>query len=1238
MKKKKVMNLSLLALTVVLLTGCGGGDSSTTSSTGGGTSDSGYNSSDSSSSDNSSTSNNSSSSSTDDDDDGTDGSQVVETMVEADGYDTGNLDADGNFYTDYSSLDEEQRAAKKVAVKIAEEGDVLLKNANNALPLRSSEKNVTLFGMASVDLVTAGGGSGAGTVDNNGIMHSTLQSSLEDAGFSVNPSTISLYEAYDALGTVNNELPISNYTPSTIASYYGYSDAAIITFSRMGTENKDLATNNVEDHEDEDDHILQLDDNEVALVKHVKEHFSKVIVLINSSNIMQIPELAEDSTMTNLGVDAILWIGGVGNNGVDAVGRILNGDVNPSGHTSDIWTRDFTQDPSFTNFGFDTQNKDANGNRMDSSYYDKNGKMTNYNSVEYREGIYNGYKYYETKATDMGTSGENWYQSQVLYPYGYGLSYTDFEWNWVGTEKSRTIDAANQTVTVKVKVTNTGSVAGKDVVQLYYSAPYTQGEIEKASNNLVNFAKTDILEPGESEIVEIQFVAQDMASFDYNDANNNNYKGYELEAGDYIITANKDSHTPVLELTRTVERDIKCETDYTTGKEIKPIFVDEYDSTNESLLSHSISRATGLVQPAAPTVADRTLDDATIAEYDDQDVYNHYEDKEGDPWYVSNIPDSWDQETDSTKEAAIKLADMAGIDYQDMTINENGSVVVGTDEGSQKWEEFMNQLTWEQMCNIVSGDDHSGPGINAMENIGKVEDNYSDGPVQIRGGTLFPSNPILSASFNTELAEKKGRLIGNEAIFLGLSQWAGPAMNTHRSPFSGRNFEYYSQDGFHASKFASAEIRGAVSKGLITYTKHFFLNDQESFRADYGGVFTWATEQTIREQYLRPFEAAVKAGAMGLMSSFNRIGKQVTATSYAVHQYLLRDEWDSKADVCTDAWAKAYVPVNKMAVAGSDQLLGQSSSYSTNQLDHGTWDSGRKTVLVKGSEESTADDTASDTFYFGIRRRAQRALYARANSTTIENGIVAGGTIDVYLERGVSNAVQIEVGSTNDIYVELVNGESLPDGLSIVNGMVVSGTPMTEGIFTADVNITLDGWVTSTATLAIHVTSAMYYNDQAIISGETVATYSVGDQIDAKIDVPTLAYGEYYSSRFLIVNYYTKDFTNYNRNEDKTASDIITIDPADADESHEYGYAVSGSLPTGVSSSQVMKSHAGLANRGSYDVVDYLQLSGTATTAGTYTFTVTLSIPVTMYMSGWLFASFGAMTYTYTQEITIVVE
>ncbi len=1162
---------------------------------------------------------------------------IEETEVEVTGTTTGDLSADGQYYTDYMTLADEQQAAKKVAVQIAEEGDVLLKNDNDALPLASYETNVTLFGMHSINLITAGGGSGSGTTGNNGITPSTLESALTDAGFSVNPSTLSLYETYEAIGSINNELPLDYYTGSVVASYYAYSHAAIVTISREGTENKDLETNNVEDHADPNEHTLQLDDNEKALIKHVKENFDKVIVLINSSNIMQIPELAEEKTDSNYGVDAILWIGGVGNNGVDAVGSILNGSVNPSGHTSDLWSADFTKDPTFTNFGFDTQNIDENGDRMDASYYDEEGNMTNYTQVEYREGIYLGYKYYETRATDQA-DGEEWYQENVLYPFGYGLSYTTFDWEWDGVEDNLVIDKANQTVTVKVKVTNTGDVAGKDVVQVYFSAPYTSGEIEKASTNLVNFAKTNILEPGESETVTVQFVAQDMASFDWDDSNNNGFKGYELEAGNYTISANRDSHTPVLTTTRVIEDDILCQTDYQTGAEISPIFVDEFDSTNESLLENSISRADGLDQPEPASLEDRTLDDETLAEYDAQDTYDHYQESDSDPWHVSStgIPDNWTQEETDNYNNEIMLADMSGIDYQDIKI-EDGQVVTGTDEGSKKWDEFMNQLTYEDLANIVSGDNKSGPGIAAMSTIGKVVDNYADGPVQISGGTLFPSAPILAATFNVELAEQKGRLVGNEAIFLGLSQWAGPAMNTHRSPFSGRNFEYYSEDGYHAARFAEYEIKGAVSKGLITYVKHFFLNDQESYRADYGGVFTWATEQAMREIYLKPFEYAIKAGSMGAMSSFNRIGKQVTATSYAVHQYLLRDEWGSKADVCTDAWAKDYVPVNLMAVAGSDQLLGQSSSYSKNALDHGTWNASKNVVEVDDGNGGTME---SQTLYAGLRIRAQRALYNRANSTTVQNGVTSDQVIDVYLNRDVSNNVQITLPTTNDISVTLADGESMPDGLSLVNGNVVSGTPTTEASYEVNVNLTVDGWVTSEAVLNIHVRSAMQLNGESIDStAETNATLTSGEYTELTIDTPSLAYGTTVNSR-LIVNWYTYDFTNYNRDEDKTAADLITIDESlvtDPEDRHEYGYSYTGNLPTGLQWEEVYTTWQGLSNRGSYEVVDHILLSGTPTETGTFEFTVTLYAPTTMYFSGWLFASFGCSFIEYTQKIVIQV-
>ena len=1164
---------------------------------------------------------------------------IEESLVQSKANVTGNLDAKGKFFADYTSLADEQAAAKKTVVDIAAEGDVLLKNENHALPLTEAEKSVTLLGMHTVDLVTAGGGSGAGKTGNNGVTYTGLPEAFALPGYEVNPATVALYQKYKQLGIIANELPIEDYTSSAISSYYAYSGAAILTFSRYGTENSDLKTHDVVDHKDVDDHILQLDDNEVALVRHAKQHFSKVIVLINSSNIMEIPDLAEKKTKDNLGVDAILWVGGIGNNGTEAIGKILDGTINPSGHTSDIWTADFKKDPSWTNFAYNSQNYDENHNRMNAMLYREDGTPTNFAEVEYREGIYNGYRFYETKASDLGGSeGETWYKENVLYPFGYGLSYTNFEWELVGGRKTGKITAGNETVTVQVKVTNVGEVAGKDVVQLYYSAPYHKNGIEKSSNNLVNFAKTKLLKPGESDTVTIQFVAQDMASFDYADRNKNGFKGYELEKGDYTITANRDSHTPVLSIKRTLDEDLKLRKDYITGNEINPIFSNDDDgfaSTNEEYLKNSISRGAqgGLTQPKAATVADRTIDDETYDMLEDQDVYNHYEVSEGDPYYTASVPQGWNQDENNN----LLLADMAGVDYQDLKI-ENGAPVEGTDEGSKKWTKFMNQLSWNDMCTLVAGDAVKGPGSQAIEKIGKTADGYSNGPVQYSGGTLFPSAPIIAATFNTTLAYRMGRLVGNEAIFLSNNLWAGPAMNLHRSPFSGRNFEYYSQDGWHSARIVSEVIKGAVSKGTITLVKHFFLNDQESYRADYGGVLTFVDEQTMREQYLKPFEWALKEGhSNGVMSSFNRIGYKVTANSYAVNQYLLRDEWGSKAVVSTDAWAKDYVPLNLMALAGADQLDGSAKGYEKNKLDYGTWDATKKMVLVKENEDATQNTMEDPSFYFGIRAKVQRALYNRANSISNHNGAIAGKNFEITLEKGVNNSVRI---TNDDATFTVTDATNLTAaGLKLSSGSVITGKPTAEGQIIVPVTYSLDGWVSSSANLVINVKSAIHVDGKAMTTGESVGSYNK-DAVSMKVDIPALAYFTEIPGGFapnLIVNAYKAPNGKWmQRDEDKTAADIITTNAATATDKREYNYAVTG-LPTGLTAKTVTKTVMGKANRTSYDVPDYILIEGKAA-AGEYNFDLDLTYYTNMYYSTWLInggSEPAAKHYTGTVSFTL---
>ena len=416
----------------------------------------------------------------------------------------GNFQYKGKFYSDYGTLEEAQKAGHALGVQIAAEGDVLLKNEGEALPLKATEKKVTLLGIRSARMIRSGFGSGSG---GGSAISTLLGDAMSAAGYSVNPKPLELYtkEVTQMVEDRIVELDPETYGPSVVNTYASYADAAIITLSRTGAENYDIATNNALGHANEDDHGLQLMDNEAKLIKHAKKHFKKVIVLVNSSNIMQIPELNEKKTDDNYGVDAILWVGSVGQDGATAIAHILNGDITPSGHTVDLWEKDFKKSPTWTNFGHNTQNKDSSGNRLDTFYYDKNGTITKFANLEYREGIYSGYRFYETAYADAdGETAKAKAYENVLYPYGYGLSYTDFEWKIDNIEKTANITAANSSVTMRVWVKNVGTVAGKDVVQVYYAPPYKKGGIEKAAANLIGFAKTKLLQPGESDVVTIE--------------------------------------------------------------------------------------------------------------------------------------------------------------------------------------------------------------------------------------------------------------------------------------------------------------------------------------------------------------------------------------------------------------------------------------------------------------------------------------------------------------------------------------------------------------------------------------------------------------------------------------------------------------------------------------------------------------------------------------------------------------
>ena len=1067
------------------------------------------------------------------------GEYLKETEIAATGKQSGFAE-NGKYYTDFATIEEERAAAKEVNIQVASEGDVLLKNADNALPLAKAAK-ITLLGYKTTDIMMGGGGSGSGRPGQYGVEKTTLQMGLEDAGFKVNPATLNYY--------ANNKSEVGQLPAYVTYTYKMYSDAAIVMFSRAGSEGSDEKTYGCDTEGDK--HFLEFTNVEKQLIKHAKANFGKVILLVNSSNAMELGEVNAEKTADNLGVDAILWIGHTGNDGAAAIGKILSGEVNPSGRTADTYAADFTKDPTFFNFGSNEQNIDANGNRMDTYIYvgdqkavaSNPGKGNGYNSVEYREGIYVGYRYYETKGA---IAGEDWYKENVVYPFGYGLSYTTFTQEITeDVAPTGTIAKANSTITVKVKVTNTGEVAGKAVVQLYYTAPYTNGEIEKAEVNLAAFAKTDILEPGESETVTLQFVAQDMASFDWNDANGNDFIGYELEEGDYVISLRNNAHDVLDSVTRTVESDIKCTTDYTTGAEIKPLFtgadgLEEYKSTNDTLEANMMTRADGLELPAPASKEDRTWTQAEVDALEAQQTYYSYMDEETDPWYVSKVPSGWTQASASDVAArkdgktAIQLKDLFGKSYTEPTI-ENGVATAATDADTKAWDEYLNQLSWTELATIVT---YGGFGQPEIEAIGKNETGAYDAAAHpfwngaMFGGAQEPENQmgtnwctpaVWGCTWNTDLLAQIGVMTGNEALFFNIEGLYGFSVNLHRSPFGGRNFEYLSEDGLLTGKLAAAACKEVSDRGLVTYTKHFMMNNQETNRNDAGGVMTWATEQAIRELYAKPYEIAVKEGNnSGFMTAFNRIGMSTCSTNWALLEGLTRNEWGFVGHNVTDYMDYAqyrYTNLmtrtgNELPLGGADKLIGKGKGgYSS--YTEGTWDEAKNAVLVAGNstdalaaEEarqaggigadcSAYEKVASATQWFNVRKAAQRVLYSMVNGigglngNDYKNELTITHTVNTaWSDNRRNNYLDVMATIKTELAEKLSAGSEvsnavckmskddiealeLPAGLTFsANNNRISGTPTATGTFTLNYVAYVDGWAYIPVTITVNIVAA----------------------------------------------------------------------------------------------------------------------------------------------------------------------
>ena len=1022
------------------------------------------------------------------------------------------------YTTDYDSWQATLDAAAELNEQIGAEGFVLLKNEQSNLPFGSTVRDISLFGKNSVNPVYSGSGSSGGTSGNT----VSIEQSLKDAGFNVNPDLVAFYNDNDLSGQPRStmsfssynyhsyfataETPQSKYTDEVKASYADYDDAAVVVFSRTGGEGTDLPRTSLVTEEYEGqvpsaddarafptrdeiefggfeafggegrentpwDHYLELDENEEALLEEVTANFDKVVIVLNSSNVMELsPEF-----MNNDKVQSVIWAPGAGQNGFAALGQILNGTVNPSGRTSDTFPAVFENDPTWENFGNNNVGYYAEQN-AGNQYTLEDGTLYTYHlgldsgveEVSYEEGIYLGYKYYETRGY---TDGEEWYDAAVNYPFGYGLSYTSFDWEVGEVELSTDTLTASTVVSVDVTVTNVGDVAGKDVVEAYFSAPYTDGETEKAHVVLGGFEKTDLLAPGASQTLTISFDAFDMASFDAYDKDADGHTGYELDAGEYTLYVGKDAHDAWTNgAARTIAdlaEDVSIDTDPVTGAEITSLFQTSTDEMEGRTLSRSDWEGTWPTTPLwytedgeiggelvkseewlsnfdMPIADDAAANNAIVESWYDE--ANPRYDGGHAPWYAETAPAfrAEDEAYSAENPAPIQLADMAGIPLDDA-----------------RWDEFVSQLTVDQSYEMMAATRFQ---FNAQDAVGSPVGGHSDGPLGITGAWVgggnsllkpiaasykfsFATEVLVACTWNKDLAYREGNLIGNLGLWSHVIATYAPAANIHRSPFSGRNFEYYSEDATLSGYMVANVVKGEREKGLVTFMKHFALNDQETNR-DTNSIATWADEQTMRENYFKAFEWAVKdGGSNGAMSAFNRIGFDWCGASYELLQGLLRDEWGFEGVVITDAHGNGLgsLNANQMIRAGNDMSLDSTE--------------GQISRIVNSDESNTATqltalhNTMKNIFYTVLNSAAMNNGYAMENIAYETPEVTA---FDVRVGEQVD--VSVADGAEGDQYVIMLG--SLPEGLTFDGATgTVSGTVASDaaGTYTIQVAKTQKG-------------------------------------------------------------------------------------------------------------------------------------------------------------------------------------
>jgi beta-glucosidase len=900
---------------------------------------------------------------------------------------------DTTYYkSNYSSDDALTAWQKALCEQIQGEGTVLVTNKNNALPVTASTTGVTCFGRSSADIIY--GGTGSGQVDTS--TAATMKSALTDAGFKVNTAMLDWYsskvsalkadgkdrsvagmwDAYESVGSVTRiaEIPVDEVKASGV-SYTGYKDLAIVTIGRSGGEGSDLAVGDFVDGTA----YFELQETEKELLTYVaSQGFGKIVVLINSSNAMAL-NWVEDSQYN---IDACLWIGGPGQYGMNAVAKILSGEINPSGRFVDTYSTSSLSAPAMANFGgYSYTNADAStgkvgGVEIDGYPGDRTADRYATHYLVEEESIYVGYKYYETRYEDSvlgqgnakgsagvyASTGNSWsYAAEVNYPFGYGLSYTTFKQTLVGTPS---YDASTDEYTVKVKVENTGSVDGKCAVQVYGQQPYTTFDktngIEKASVQLVGFAKTATIKAGASTTVEVKVSRDEFKTYD-SVVN----KTYILEGGSdakYYISVGDNAHDA---LNNILAAKGKTTTDgMTADGNAENVYTFTVNSTDTTSYAYSSTNRGYKI----------------TNQFDDADLNYYSEDGKALVTYLTRsdwqgtYPTSY-----ATLTANTKIINGLQFNYtSDNTVEKvttgststKYSVVMmrGLDYDDPLWEDLLNQLSINDMAELVG---HSGYGTVAIESVALPATSQQDGPQGIKGSyggkqnVAYTSEPVMAATFSEEILYNVGLSMGEDALKLNQPGWYGPAMNIHRTPYSGRNFEYFSEDSFLSGMMAANEVGAAQSMGVVCYIKHFALNDQETYRQS---VATFAQEQAIREIYLKPFQYAVEKGnATAVMTSFNRIGTRWAGAHKGLLTNVLRNEWGFNGVALTDAVMtnRNWMDVRIGLEAGNDSWLSS-----------GDW-------LVSKIEDYAASD---NKLLANLRESAHRFLYAYANSFVV-NGL-----------------------------------------------------------------------------------------------------------------------------------------------------------------------------------------------------------------------------------------------------------